>query len=121
MKTEYREFIETLRRLGIEFSFNYGPTKKNWQNIITRQGFNLTALACHVIIVGDSEHLFSTGQACWTNNDKGYGPEGVHILSRSKKTRKVTPRRYHDHVTGVATGIRGLEALKAQYPHHEWP
>ena len=34
MNSEFKQFLDILRRLGIEHTVNYGPTKKDWQRAI---------------------------------------------------------------------------------------
>lgn len=116
--SEFKQLLDTLKRLGIKFSLNYDPTKKDWQRIILNAGFNITALSCTVVEVGDTEYLFSDGQLVWDSRGKGYGPSGLFMFSRNKKTRRVTQRVYKTDNSQVLA--IGLDAVKRTYSNYEW-
>ena len=116
MDSEFKQFLDTLRRLGIEHSINHGPTKKDWQRTIINAGYDVTALACTVIEVGFQEFLFCNGQLQWDDKDRGYGPSGLLMLSRDKKTRRVLNRRLYNPNNGSLRPGIGLRAAQSQYP-----
>ncbi len=120
--TEFRFFIELLRIIGIKFDINWGPTKEEWQRHIFDSGFSVTALSCTVVSTADTDFLFANGQAHWTARpERGYGPYGALLLSRSKATGKVAKRGYFDSKEEKFLGsILGLEAVKHSYPG-DWP
>lgn len=113
--SEFKRFIDTLRTLGIKFSINHGPTKKKWQRVISEAGFNLTALACTIVEVGEVDYLFSNGQPHWTDDDKGHGPAGVLLLSRNTRSKEIQNRVCYDPRTGDLLSETGLLALQRQY------
>ncbi len=113
--SEFRRFIVTLRILGIKYSFNWGPTIEKWQDILTRAGYNITALACNVIEVGDIELLFSSGKAHWTDDGSGHGPRGVFLLSRNKTTGEIQNRVNYKFADGELLPETGLSALRQTY------
>jgi hypothetical protein len=117
--TEFGIFLLIHRNLGIPAFINWRPTKKEWQRAISRAGYNITALACSVIRVGQVEYLFADGQVVWGDDEKGYGPRGLFMLSRNIVTRKVTNRTLLGD-DGVPTTTKGIAAIKAQYPECEW-
>ena len=115
MDSEFKQFLDTLRRLGIEHLVNHGLTKKDWQRTITRAGYNVTALACTVIEVGSQQFLFCNGQLEWDSQERGYGPRGLFMLCRDKKSRRTLNRR-HFNPDGPSRPGTGLKAAQAQYP-----
>jgi hypothetical protein len=119
MDSEFKQFIDALRRLGISFEIDYAPAKKRWQKIIFDVGYYVTVLGCLVVRVGDTEHLFSTGAVCWTIKEQAIGPTGLFLLSRNK-AGKVTPRcRFVPSVSLFSTDTN-LKAIMAQYPDYNW-
>lgn len=88
--SDFGRLLDTFKALGIDFNINWGPTKAEWQKIILDAGYNLTALACTVVVVGNTEFLFSNGQAIWDKEGNGFGPSGVYLLRRDKATGIVT-------------------------------
>lgn len=109
-KSEFYQFTDMLRSQGIDYSINWGPTKKEWQRVINRAGYNVTALACTVVEVGDNQHLFCNGKVIWDKDEKGYGPEGLYMLTRNKRTRRVINRIYGG-VDGHSDIFKGPSAI----------
>lgn len=117
MDSEFKQFLDTLRRLGIEHTINYGPTKKDWQRAIIHAGYNVTTIACTVVEVGSQQLLFCNGQLQWDSQDQGYGPRGLFMLSRDKRTKRVLQRRHYNPNDGSARSRNtNLNAARAQYP-----
>lgn len=69
--SEFRIFLDNLKAKGIEYRINWGPTKEDWQVYITRAGWNITALACNIVVVGYDHYIFCSGpvdpeqKECW--------------------------------------------------------
>ena len=116
MNSEFKQFLDILRRLGIEHTVNYGPTKKDWQRAIVRAGYDVTALGCSVIEVGSQQFLFCNGQLQWDDEENGHGPFGLFMLSRDKRTRRTTNRRHYNLNHGSLRPGTGLKAAQSQYP-----
>ncbi len=121
MDSEFKRFLDTLKILGIKYSLNHGDrdAKENWQDIILKAGYNLTALACTAVVVGDIEYIFSNGQAHWKTTsvrELGYGPRGLFLLSRNRKTKEVQNRVAYNFMTNALLKGEGLEAAKITYP-----
>lgn len=120
MDSEFKKFLDTLRRLGIEHMINWGPTKKDWQRTIIRAGYNVTALGCTIVEVGSQQFLFCNGQLQWDGkfNDEvvGRGPSGLFMLCRDKRTRRILHRRHYDPRDASLRPGTGLKAVQAQYP-----
>lgn len=115
MITEFQLCIDTLRRLGIVFSINWSPTKADWQKIICEAGYVITALACTVIEVDDTELLFSKGKLdC--SGEKEFGPSALFMLSRNKASGKIQKRVRYNMGNGKLLPGRGLRAAKRAYP-----
>ena len=116
MDSEFKQFLDTLRNLGIEHSLNHGPTKKDWQRTITKAGYHITALACTVVEVGSQQFLFCNGQLQWDDRDQGFGPRGLFMLCRNKKSRRVLQRQHYNPNDGSLRPGTGLNAAQSQYP-----
>ncbi len=119
MDSEFKQFLDILKRLGIKFTINWGPTKESWQKAILEAGYNVTALACTVVEVGDIEFLFCNSKLCWLSGDEGYGPEGLFMMSRDKKTEKVQNRilyEVYDNPNIGTTRPEGFKAAMLKYP-----
>lgn len=117
MNSEYTLFFRTLEMLGIVYEFNFAPSKEDWQKPILDAGYNITSLACTVIIVGDTEYLFCNGPVGWTG-DESVGPAGLFLLSRNKSTGEISPRRRFIRSNGCApvfSDETNLEAIQGQY------
>ena len=117
MDSEFKQFIDTLKRLGIVFSLRYNLTltRDEWQKIIVEAGYNITALACTVVEVGDMEALFSNKPILW-RDEKSCGPDGLFVLSRNKRTNEVQNRVYYDK----GERCEGVAAVMATYPREHW-
>lgn len=118
MDSEFRQFLDTLKRLGIKFSINWRPTREIWQKIIKTAGYNVTALGCTIVKVGDTEYLFCNGPICWTGGI-GYGPSGLFMLSRGKTTKEVQKRALFIS-DGDWAPLEGWRAAVARYPDLYW-
>ena len=116
MDSEFKQFLDTLRRLGIKHTINHGPTKEDWQHIITRAGYNVTAFACTVIEVGHQQFLFCNSHLQWDNKDQGYGPSGLFMLCRDKRSKRIIHRQRYNPFDGSLESDTGLKAAQAQYP-----
>jgi hypothetical protein len=116
MDSEFKQFLDTLRRLGISYTINHRPTKEDWQHIISRAGYNVTAFACTVIEIGYQQFLFCNSQLQWDNKDRGYGPAGLFMLCRNKKTKRIINRQRYNPFDGSLQSGTGLKAARAQYP-----
>jgi len=115
-KSEFQQFLETLRLLGITFTINWHPTKDEWQQHVLDAGYNITVLSCTVVEIDSSAFLFANGQADW-RNETGFGPSGVFLLRRDAKTGVVTNRKAINFGTGESSGITGLAALRLTYDY----
>ncbi len=116
MDSEFKALLDTLRHLGIPFYINWLPTTEGWQKTIDRAGYQITALACIVVVIGKEEYLFSTGQIEWDKNGNGYGLRGLFMLSRNSETGVVTNRVYQ-----CDDGVKeNLAAIKRQYRREQW-
>lgn len=118
MGSEFKEFLETNKHLGIPFSINWGPTKEKWQQVILSMGYNITALACTVITVVDIEYLFCNGSVGWTDKEVAIGPAGLFLFAR-KSSGEVIPRTLHES-NKLDENTQNLKAIMKQYPDHEW-
>ena len=118
MDSEFGQFLDTLKRLGIKFSINWQPAKQAWQQIIKTAGYNIAALACAVVEVGNTEYLFSNGPLCWAKGG-GYGPSGLFMLSRDKTSNEVLNRTLHND-GGDQAPLEGWRAAVANYPDQYW-
>lgn len=118
MDTEFGQFIETLRRLGIPYMIHWQPPKEEWQQAILDAGYYITSFACNSVTVSDTDYLFSTGPVCWTNDDQGIGPVGLLLFSR-KKSGEIIMRTLYDR-QGQPTSIQNLDAIKRQYAGYPW-
>ena len=118
--SEFKVFLDTLKRLGIQHMINWGPTKEEWQDIITNAGYCITALACTAIHVGSQIFLFSTGQLEWDEREVGHGPSGLFMLSRDTDTGVVTPRVFYACSGRHDDSLTGLAAIKEEYPQFHW-
>ena len=120
--SEFKQLLDILKRLGIKHEIHWGPTRETWQKVISDAGYHIAALACTVIEIGDEEHLFSTGQADWDKKENGYGPMGVYLLRKNKKTGQIETRQQYDayDAEGRETSLQGLDALEATYPDYRW-
>ncbi len=118
MDSEFGQFLDTLKRLGIKFSIDWQPTKEAWQQIIKTAGYKITTLGCAVVEVGNTEYLFSHGLLCWAEGG-GYGPSGLFMLSRNKTSNEVQNRiLYNDD--GSQAPLEGWRAAVAKYPDQYW-
>jgi hypothetical protein len=59
MDSEFKQFLDTLKILGIKFSINWSPDRIVWQSIIKEAGYEITATACTAVELG----AFSTFSA----------------------------------------------------------
>lgn len=115
MDTEFGHFIETLKRLGIQFQINWGPTKENWQQSISDAGYNITAFACTVITVAEVDYLFSNGPVVWDEKDQSMGPAGLFLFCR-KRSGEIIPRALYRYADNKLMPEQNLSAIKVQYP-----
>ena len=118
MDSEFKQFLDTLKRLGIKFSINWRPARQVWQQIIKTARYDVTALSCVVVEVGNTEYLFSNGPLCWTELC-GYGPSGLFMLSRDKISNKIENRTLFSD-NGHRMPVEGWQAAVAKYPGHYW-
>ncbi len=122
MDSEFKQFIDMFKRLGIKFSINWQPTKQVWQQIIKTAGYSITALACTVVEVGNTKYLFSNGLLCWAKSG-GYGPSGLFMLSKDKTSNEVRNRTFFNDGgdwTSAWTSLEGWGAAVAKYPDQYW-
>ena len=94
--SEFKQCIDTLKILGIPHIIEWHAEKKDWQRAISLAGYNITALACTIVQVGSEELLFSNGQVEWDENEKGYGPSGLFMLSRNRRTKTIKNRIFFE-------------------------
>lgn len=118
--SEFKAFLDTLKRLGIQHMIHWGPTKEEWQGIITDAGYCITALACTTVHVGPQAFLFSNGPLEWDEREIGYGPSGLFMLSRNTETGVVTPRIFYAVDGHQDDTLTGLAAIKEEYPQFHW-
>ena len=111
MDSEFKQFLDTLKQLGIEFSINWQPTKQVWQKIIEAAGYNVTALACTVVEIGNTQFLFSNGPLLW-ENEQGRGLNGLFMLTKNKTSNEVRNR--------TLGALKGRHAAIAKYPDQDW-
>jgi len=115
-ESEFKQFLDTLKRLGIEHEINWELMDRTWQKVIEAAGYKISVLGCLSVCVAGVDYVFSKGQAYWDEEENGYGPKGVFMLSRNWKTGKITSRVFFSDF-GFVPGKTGLEALKAEYPN----
>jgi hypothetical protein len=94
MHSEFRQFMDLLKLLGIRYKMNWRLDKEFWQPIILLAGHNFTALACLIVEVNDLEFLF-------------LNQGGIFILSRNKITGKMQTQVRLDG-SGKLTGDRRI-------------
>jgi hypothetical protein len=114
VSSEFKQFLDTLKRLGIAHEMNWLPSKEEWQQIILDAGYNITALACTVISVGDMDFLFCNSSVIWTDDEQPIGPSGLLLLSR-KKSGEIIPRVRYNARDGRQVPSQNLDAIKDQY------
>ncbi len=120
MNSEFGQFLDTLKRLGIKFSINWQPDKQVWQSIIETAGYGIAALACAVVAIGNTEYLFSDGPLCWEKR-QSYGPSRLFMLSKDKTSNEVRNRTFFFfNDSGNLTSLEGWRAAVAKYPDQYW-
>ena len=112
--SEFKQFLDTLKRLGIEHTILYDLRDGGWQELVKKAGYNVSSSACLSVNVSGIEYIFSKGQAHWIG-EKGYGPEGAFMCSYDLRSDKINNRAFFKRDDQVP-GKTGLEALRASYP-----
>lgn len=79
MQSDFKNFLDTIKALEIEHSINWGATKEEWQQIILKCGYNLTALAILPVRVNGTDFVFAKS--------------GEYLLSRNNETNAIQKRQ----------------------------
>ena len=115
MASEFKQFLDTLKRLGIQHTISWELRDPIWQKAVDKAGYSISALGCFLVRIDNIDYVFSKGQAHWDNKENGYGPRGAFMFSRNWVSGKLTNRTLF--VADVLfPDCTGLEALKAAYP-----
>ena len=112
----FKQFLDALKRLGIAHDIKWKPSRVKWQAVILQQGFNITALSCTVVTVGETDFLFANGCAVCFGPDQEYGPTGLFLFSRNRRTN-VLQQRVSLGPSGERGDATGIAAIVKAYPH----
>ena len=111
MDSEWKQFLDALKVLGIQHTILWQMPKEEWQDRILEAGFNVTSIGCCAVVIGRETFVFSMGQAIWYG-DEGHGPSGA-FLFRCSDTGHVETRCLN--VCDRFLNVYGVRALSEQY------